>query len=352
MHKHNSTCEAGALGLRLVKAGPRANLLVSNCERFHRLDVAEWLTSRACDAASHANFQLARELAVVAAEIAGFCRAEEALFNARLVAANAAKIAGFLQVAERELLDLGPLALKLGTDFKASLSGHIGSLRFRQRRFCDARKNLESALSSAVGTERVRVLLALANVEDERGEPLDAIRYLSQAFPLIDSSSSPGLALAAGHNLAACLVDLRRPDDARRALAIFAHCYEAAGPSSRARKTWLTAQIEVAEGNTENGVALFEEAYRTFESLGLHLDAAEVCLEHASVIAAAEPEKALIVLERLAPLFDQIGVKRESLAARALQSALRQADSDRACVVLRAYVRRLAVRLRVMQVPP
>jgi tetratricopeptide (TPR) repeat protein len=248
---------------------------------------------------------------------------------------NAYKIRGQFRAANRALRTAARyVAAGSGeASLVARLSGTLGSLRIRQARFPEAIAALKLALE-----ERERLgeptaiavdLIALAIATNEAGQPVEALTLVTRACELTILAKNPRLALIVRHYGAFCLLEMGSIDRALEVVQLLAPLYEkAADPMILIRQHWLEAQILAGYGSASRDRAA-EEGFRATadEALGLGLpyEAAQILLD-LGVFYAQRGRFTILpdLLEEILPVFDELGIGRESLTVRLLQRAVKK----------------------------
>jgi len=322
--------EAPALLAELATAPePRQECLLREDARFHTWGVANLLLLES-QGATFEDPEVARTLAHLAVFVAerldpafygaAFRRdvlalAWACLGNARRVGTDLRGAAVALDAAE-EHLERGvgdPLTRAQVLTLKASL-------RRDQRRFAEAEALLNAviAIYRQVGEPHLegRSLIKQAEGFRTSGRPADALPLLRQALGLIDEGEDARLLLCAHHNLASCLVDLGRLEEAEAVLADSRPLYDRHPDfSTRLRRRWLAGSLAAARGEEGEAEAAFTEVHRGFIDRGLGYDAALVALDLAALHAAAgRTEEVKALAEEMLPIFRSRDVHREAIA--------------------------------------
>jgi tetratricopeptide (TPR) repeat protein len=249
--------------------------------------------------------------------------------------ANAHKVRGSFRLAER--------AFKLAERFERSGSGAprivacrlewLASLRTRQARPAEAVDHLDAALQHRIALGEphavATTLIHLAIATTESGRPEEGLFLVIRAMKLIDLETDLRLGLIARHYGVVCLWELGRLDSALRFWKFLEPLYRILGdPLLLLRCRWLEAQILAGYRDPLRDF----EAERTFRAtveealgLGLPYEATEILLD-LGVFYAERQRFALLpaLLEEILPIFDDLGIGRESLTVRLLQRAVKR----------------------------
>jgi CHAT domain-containing protein/tetratricopeptide (TPR) repeat protein len=149
-----------------------------------------------------------------------------------------------------------------------------------------AHASLDAARSGGVNTEIAKSLVCLGASERSLGRTDEAERALREAIPL--AGADRWVAAAAASNLAECLLDHDRFDEALSTFALAAGEFEAIGQQHAAAiASGNIADLLGRLGRLDPAMDAFERARRSFESSGARLDAARLLCEEAGMLAAA-----------------------------------------------------------------
>jgi tetratricopeptide (TPR) repeat protein len=259
---------------------------------------------------------------------------------------NALKVAGDFGRAE-EAFRASDGFWRQGTGneaLRAQLLQFQASLRTRQSCFEEASQFLLLAceIHAASGDDDAlaQALVQLAIATNEAGKPLEALRLVTRAAHLARGVSSR-LALLCRHNGIVFLAALGRHSEALAALARTTELYEVAGDQLLLfRRCWLKAQVCAAHGRRdldEVAEAHFRCALAEAQELRLPYEAAKVGLELAELLAArGRGGEIASVVQAILPVFDALGIGRESVAARLLRRSAR--EQQLACELLARVV--------------
>lgn len=335
---------AATLAAELLAHPPgRREVLVANSERFRTLALAEALTVAASEerygdpGEMEALARLALSVAGgLASDLYGERRIADVRGRAWATVGRALRIQNDLAGAERALDEAGRLLA--GTADPGEEAGYLQSLaalRKDQRRFLEAEELLERAAGlceEAADEERgSRVLTSLGSLHLDRGAPDAAVPPLLEAMRLVDPLGDPRTALCIRHNLALCLVETGRAEEAERLFADTDGLYDEHGDDSiLRRRRWLAALLAAAGGRDDEAAAALDALAEEFAAAGQTYDAAVVALDLAAVYARQGRNGELKALaRRLAPLFSAHGIHREAITALAffMQAAERERAS-------------------------
>jgi tetratricopeptide (TPR) repeat protein len=194
----------------------------------------------------------------------------------------------------------------------------------------------------------VGTLIQLAIALHEFGEADAALRVIIRADRLIDHDVNPRLALIARHYGALILADSGQPHGALTALNRIEWLYAAVrDPLMLLRRQWVHARIAGMLGGDMDSLAEegFRNARESFQLLNMNYEAAEITLELARL--HAERDRLDLVASDLRdclPIFDALGIERESLAGRMLLNEV--GERAAAVTLLQRLGRQLAARAR------
>lgn len=207
------------------------------------------------------------------------------------------EVANFRRVANNPIGAEQALVLSLdcleeGTGAPLLLARHLdvaGSLLRDQRRFEEAIEGLEEAyeIYLKAGERHLagRVLVKLASVHGDMGNPERAISVLVPAFGLLDARQEPSVALNAIHNMLYVLVDAGHGKRIAVALWRLRPLFERfASPLDQVRLLWMEARLWRTQGVLGRAERLFRKVTDAFAKEGLAYDAALAALELAPIL--------------------------------------------------------------------
>ncbi|MGO2113289.1 MAG: AAA family ATPase, partial [Pseudoclavibacter sp.] len=145
----------------------------------------------------------------------------------------------------------------LGWLYRAQLSENAGAMQDA----LDATKRALDLIRDADGPwSRASVEIMLSNLYAQKGEPENAGAYAESALPLLERIGAHGDALQA--SLAIALADLSRGriDAATRSLARIERRSRETGSADRGAILLTRAQLRIATGDIEGGLAMFRSA--------------------------------------------------------------------------------------------
>jgi tetratricopeptide (TPR) repeat protein len=341
----------------LARPEPAQRTVAGNSRAYWRCDVGHELIRRSL-AERHSSPKhclLLAELAHAVGEATARCGSLDSLelrAEALAVLGNARKIAGDFSGAEDALLAAERLEPAHCPLIEAQRLEFLASLRTRQSRFPEAIEALKRAVLTRhefgdvpayVGT-----LIQLAIALHEFGEADAALRVIIRADRLIDHDVNPRLALIARHYGALILADSGQPHGALTALNRIEWLYAAVrDPLMLLRRQWVHARIAGMLGGDMDSLAEegFRNARESFQLLNMNYEAAEITLELARL--HAERDRLDLVASDLRdclPIFDALGIERESLAGRMLLNEV--GERAAAVTLLQRLGRQLAARAR------
>ena len=220
------------------------------------------------------------------------------------------------------------------------------AVRRDQRRFKEALRCIDRALSLERGELRGKMLLSKAHILATLGDPVASTAALTEATPLIDSNREPRLAFGLRFNLLVELCDLNRAREAAAGLPEVRALAERLGEElDLVRVVWLEGKVVAGLGRIEDALAAFEQARRGFRVRELAYDYALVSLD-LSLVLLAEGQLGEVrkIAEEMLWIFSAQGIHREALAA--LQVFCEAARREVATVDLTRSVARFLCRAR------
>jgi transcriptional regulator with XRE-family HTH domain len=200
---------------------------------------------------------------------------------------------------------------------EAWLPGLEAALRRAQRRFPEALKRIDEALSLDRGELRAQILLAKSGILEALGDPEGSTAVLREAASLINDRREPRLAFSVQFNL---LVDLCRMGQAieaePRLREVRALAERLRGELDLVRVVWLDAKVSAGLGRTEDAYAAFQQVRREFTNRQLAYDCALVSLELSLLLLEQSRTAEVRTLAgEMLWIFKAQGVHREALAA-------------------------------------
>lgn len=232
----------------------------------------------------------------------------------------------------------------------AELARLEASLRLDQRRFDVADDLLARALGhyqlAGDGEGFATVLIKRAIVRRHRGQPAAALPLLREAVANVDSERSPRRFLEVQHNLALCLCQLGRHDEAAGVVAAHRALYARfADPPTQLLLTWLEGRIARGRGDVEGGERHLLDARNRYLGQGLSLDAALVTLDLAEIyVGEGRTAEVKRLAEATVGVFADQAIHAE--AERALRLFQRAAVAEQVTIELIARLRSLLERTR------
>jgi tetratricopeptide (TPR) repeat protein len=248
---------------------------------------------------------------------------------------NARRVQSDLRSAD-EAFEQVETFLAQGTDdvlLKARLSAIKGSLRRDQRRFKEAAKLFDSALATyrEAGENHWvgRTLLSSATLAQEMGNPQLGIERLKEAAKLIDTERDPRLLHCLKYNLAACLREAGKLDEAKKLLPeVKRLAAEKGSIMDQLRSRWLEGQTLQAAGRLDDAEKVFNQVRDDFIERNIAYDAALASLDLATVYAQQGRTGEMKELaEEMLPIFRSRDVHREATAALLLFQKAAKAES-------------------------
>jgi transcriptional regulator with XRE-family HTH domain len=314
--------------------------LVEEAPAFRTWALCERVAAESIDLASQ-DLAEAKQLALLAVRIADLLPGTApARFRAQGYAyahlANIERVAGDLKRADRTLTE----AKRLWDSGAWGDPGHLNgvwivwieaTLRHLQRRFGEASRRIEEALSLDNGELRPRLLYSKARILDATGSPEESTRLLREAAVLVDLSQEPRFALGVKIQLLVNLASQGHAAEAALGIPEVRKLAVRVGRQADAtRVVWIESRIAAALGHTAEAAAGFQEVRSFFGEQGVVYDYAVASLELA-VVRLEEHRTAevrAIALE-LVRVFESQGLPENALAALRIfsEAALRERAS-------------------------
>lgn len=198
------------------------------------------------------------------------------------------------------------------------------AVRRDQRRFPEALKRIDEALSLDTGELRAKMLLSKSAILEILGDSAASAAVLSQAAPLIDSGREPRLAFGLRFNLLVGLCQLNRFAEAEPKLQEVRGLAEKLGEAlDLTRVVWLEGKIKAGLGQSKEARAAFEQSQQAFRTRELAYDYALVSLDLSLLLlSAGRTDEVKEIGEQMVWIFKAQGIHREALAAlRVFQEA-------------------------------
>ena len=242
-------------------------------------------------------------------------RAWIAIGNARRIADNLRGAEDAFRTAEEHL------GQGLGDWLdKAQLLNFKACLRRAERRFPEAvrlfRRSISIFLCMGEGRRAAEAVVGLALAEQYRGEPEQAIRLLERAEGLVDPQVDEHLYRCILFNRINCLVDTERAFEAHALLIRSIESFRFPEEVAQLRVRWLEARLAFDLGRHAQGMKIFDEVRKAFARRGDGYLAALASLELAALYARlGQVEEARELAREAQPIFQSLGIVRESLAA-------------------------------------
>jgi tetratricopeptide (TPR) repeat protein len=341
--------------LLALPAAERERRIVRARNRFRSRAVAELLIEESRRMV-RASWKEARGLAalvpVVLSRIPGAGRRDwshEIRLRALAHQANAHRAGGDFKRADRLFVTVRrELTESETTDaaLHAEIASLEASLRLGQRRLDEARQLLDRAILLAREIDEsdllVRTLVKRGSVLWHQGRFEDASRDQQEALALLDADTDSMLYACAVGNLALCLSELGRYDDAAAVIELNRdRLIGVSGEWSRLRLLWLEGRIAHGRRRMTDAERLLLEARNGFIAEGKGFDVALVSLDLSLVYLDEARHSDLKRLARLMqPLFEASDLHSHATAALALyqKAALAERVSAELIRGLRAYL--------------
>ena len=203
----------------------------------------------------------------------------------------------------------------------ARLAALEASLRRDQRRFRQAHALLKDAIGiyreEGDRREEGRLLVARAFVLGEEGCPEKAVEVLEDALGgFTRDELGEGVYAAALQNLANCLVEIGRPEEARPLLPRIRRLTERGGDRLLLlRLDWLEAVIRHATGDCRDAAELYLRVQEGFVEMGIAYDAALVSLALATLyLETGRTAEVRELASQMLPIFRSRQIHREAAA--------------------------------------
>ncbi|MGH7341978.1 MAG: hypothetical protein ACREKH_15920 [Candidatus Rokuibacteriota bacterium] len=328
---------------------PRALTLINNSPRFRRRAVCEVLIAASVSARHDSPAETFRfaELAVAVADQLTDREATEVQAAAWAELGNARRLMVDLAGAEAALERALGLAEEAAVpQLEAECLLTLGVLRVDQRRFAQAlrlyrrAKHLYEGLCDRSGV--ARCLFQIGKAHGDAGDPAAGLHSIWAGLRMLGPDSDPELVFLPVHNLVLLIEEAGGSRAAAGLLEAARPLYEAyAGEVDLARLDWLRARIQIGLGMLDDAGFLLESLRQRFAEHDLSYDAALVSLDLATVYARQRRTFELrVLLGQAIPIFQNLGVTRETLAGIALlrQTAVR---SGRALELIRQLAQEL-----------
>jgi len=308
--------------------GEREALLRSG--RFQTIAVCELLVERSF-AEGFQDPGQARELAELAVQVADrldalvYGRSVVQDFRARAWAylGNARRLGSDLKGAE-EAISLAEYFSEEGSadpleearllDLKASLLGDQGRLE-EAAGLLDVVIDIHEDIRDT--HRQGRALISKGLFLAYAGQPEQGLDWTSRGLELIRGEQEPRLVLMANHNIAWCLTDCGRAEDAQRHLDGIRHLYDGfSDPWTRLRLGWLEARIAAGLGRREEAESKFRELRDAFVEHRLGYDASIVTLDLAALyLEQGRTAEVRRLAEEALPVLLAQDIHREAMAA-------------------------------------
>ena len=188
-------------------------------------------------------------------------------------------------------------------------------------------------------------IMELAVVLNESGLPDRAVENMRGALDIIAllpvTEERERLVWVAFLNLAKCLVDAGKTQEALWILKLCRERLVEGGEYFRLKVSWLTADISGALGNIDNAVAAYKEVRERYDALGQLRESALVTLDLARLLLKPRPLEAREEALRIWPILDRLGIPPDSREAKLLAEVVEK-GSEAALIELAAALRALA----------
>jgi tetratricopeptide (TPR) repeat protein len=308
--------------------GEREALL--QIRRFQTVAVCELLSERSF-AEGFQDPARARELADLSVQVADRldmvlygrsvvqdfrARAWAYLGNARRLGSDLKGAEEAISLAERfsEEGSADPLEEARILDLKASLLGDQGRLE-EAAGLLDVVIDIHEDIRDT--HRKGRALISKGLFLAYAGQPEQGLDWISRGLELIRGEQEPRLILMANHNIAWCLTDCGRAEEAQRHLDGIRHLYDGfSDPWTRLRLDWLEARIAAGLGRREEAERKLQELRDAFVEQRLGYEASIVTLDLAAIYLEQERTADVRRLaEEALPVLLAQDIHREAMAA-------------------------------------
>jgi tetratricopeptide (TPR) repeat protein len=314
----------------LMAALPGEREMLLRSGRFQTAAVCELLIERS----STEGFQdpaQARELAELAVRVAD--RLDILLYDWSVVQDFRARAWAYLGNARRLASDLEgaeeaiSLARSFSEEGSADLLAAARILDFKASLLADQGRLEEAAELLDVAVEiyddirdthrKGRALISKGLFLSYAGQPEQSLDWISRGLKLICGEQEPRLVLMAHHNIAWCLTDCGRAEEAQRHLDGIRHLYDGfSDPWTRLRLDWLEARIAAGLGRREEAERKLKELRDAFVEQKLGYEASIVTLDLAALYLEQERTADVRRLaEESLPVLLAQDIHREAMAA-------------------------------------
>lgn len=149
------------------------------------------------------------------------------------------------------------------------------------------------------------------------GQPEQGLDWISRGLERIRGEQEPRLVLMASHNIAWCLTDCGRAEEAQRHLDGIRHLYDGfSDPWTRLRLGWLEARIAAGLGRREEAARKLHELRNAFVEQRLGYDASIVTLDLAALyLEQGRTAEVRRLAEEALPVLLAQDIHREAMAA-------------------------------------
>ncbi len=319
--------EAQALYLRLAPRTVDERLLIVTVGRQYRKAA---LCERLCDESENAaarSAEDARGWAALALRVAGRLPGPEgvrakAMGYACAFVGNAQRVANEFPAVDvafarsRALYELARHEAPGWFD-EARVLDREASLRRDQGRFQEALELHDRALAACEPCNRTRLLLNQATTLEQDDRPEQALAVLEEARPAIErGEGEPRFRWVLEFNVVKNLIQLRRATEAEPHLAELRRLTAGRNDDlDSLRFRWLDAAVGAELGRRHQALAEMAAVRAGFSALKLSADAALVGL-HEAVILLEDDRTAKVrtLVRTMKPIFESLGLKRETLA--------------------------------------
>ncbi len=304
-------------------------MLLEDTREYRGWAVCELACQESLKAAPH-SAERALEYAELAVEIARLAPGED-LFRRRLQGyaeahlGNAHRAHGSPRAADEAFIRARPL-WKAGAPGdpgllnEARVLGLESSLLFDLRRFSEALRLLDQAMTVDRNGETKYLLVNRARILEQLGDYDAAIATLRQATPLVDEQQEPRLRFGLSFNLICNLLHLQRFAEGEALLPGVRALAERLGQSlDLVRTLWLEGWVAAGQGRRQEAIAALEQVTREFTRFQIPFDAALAGLELAALyLEEGRAAEVRSLADELVAIFKAQAVHREALAALTL----------------------------------
>ncbi len=259
--------------------------------------------------------------------------------NAKRVKGWHAEAASTFARAKKEAQCASPLGMSPFS--RARMLVLEASLWRDQRQFDEALKLSDQALAVALPSELGMLWLNRAAILEQSGDAEAALSALREAHAHLDDTSEPRDLWGVRFNLAACLLDLGRAEEAATLLPGVRILVEARRDTmDLVRLNWLEGRTALAFGDFQVAATVLERVWQEFTTRRINHDAGLSALNLAECfLAAGRHAETRVLARKAAGIFRELDIEKDELAAVRLflaSAELERATAEQARLAYRA----------------